>query len=99
MNEQQNSEQQKSNCKLIVSELQDDIDKIDVDYVRVVTNDDDDIVLMKQKGKDTIKEIEKHMDRVETQWNIQSENWGKGFISGIDGDQIADAFQVWKQSA
>ena len=64
-----------------------------------MTNDDDDIVLMKQKGKDTIKEIEKHMDRVETQWNIQSENWGKGFISGIDGDQIADAFQVWKQSA
>ena len=99
MNEQQNSEQQKSNCKLIVSELQDDIDKIDVDYVRVVTNDDDDIVLMKQKGKDTIKEIEKHMDRVKTRWNIQSENWGKGFISGIDGDQIADAFQVWKQSA
>ena len=60
-------------------------------------NDDYDIVMMKQKGKDTIKESEKHMDRVETQWDIQSENWGKGLISGIDMDRIIDEFQ--KQSA
>ena len=45
-NEQQSSEQQKVNWKTITSDLQKDIDKIDIDWVRVVTDDDDDIILI-----------------------------------------------------
>ena len=40
-----------------------------------------------------IKVIEKLMDRVETQWDIQNENWGEKLISGIDMDQIPDEFR------
>ncbi len=82
-NEQQNSEQQNLNWKLIVSELQEVIDKMYVDFVRVVRNDYDDIqvILKEQKAIDTIKVIKKIMDRVETEWDIQSANWGKGLIS------------------
>jgi hypothetical protein len=36
INEQQSSEQQKVNWKTIISELQEDIDKIKIDCVRVV---------------------------------------------------------------
>jgi hypothetical protein len=53
--------------------------------------------LREQKGKDTIKVVEKLMDRVETQWDIQSDNWAKGLISGIYMNLISDEFR--KQSA
>ncbi len=43
-----------------------------------MNDDDDDIVLKEQKGNDTIEVIETLMDRVEIQWDIQSDNWGKG---------------------
>ncbi len=38
------------NWKTIISELQEDIDKIDIDCVRVVT-DDDDIILIEQRRR------------------------------------------------
>ncbi len=50
-----------------------------------------------QKGKDTIKVDAKLIDRVEAQWDVQSNNWRRGFISGIDLNPISDAFR--KQSA
>jgi len=62
INEQLSSEQQKVNWKTIISELQEDIDKIDIDCVRVVTDDDDDIILIEQKGKEKVKEIELIME-------------------------------------
>ncbi len=63
INEPYSSEQQKVNWKIIILELQEYIDKIDIDCVRVVTDVDDDIIL---KGKEMIKEIELIMDTVET---------------------------------
>ena len=92
INEQQSSEQQKVNWKTIISELQEDIDKIDIDCVRVVT-DDDDIILIEQKGKEMVKEIELIMETVESQWNIQDINWEKGLINGSDMEQIVDMFR------
>ncbi len=76
----------------IISELQEDIDKIDNDCVRVVT-DDDDIILIEQKGKERVKEIELIMETVESQWNIQDINWEKGLINGSDIEQIVDMFR------
>ena len=73
--------------KTITSELQGDIDKIDIDCVRVVTDDDDDIILMEQKEKEMIKEIEPILESVETKWSIQDDNWGKGLISRSDMEQ------------
>ncbi len=62
------SEQQKVNWKTIISELQEDIDKIDFDCVRgVIDDDDDDIILIEQKGKEKVKEIELIMETVESQ--------------------------------
>ncbi len=63
--EQQSSEQQKVNWKTIISELQEDIVKVDIHCVRVVTDDDDDIILIEQKGKEMVKEIERIMETVE----------------------------------
>ena len=91
INEQQSSKQQKVNWKTIISELQEDIDKINIDCVRVVT-DDDDIILIEQKGKEMVKEIELIMETVESQWNIQDINWEKGLIDGSDMEQIVDIF-------
>ena len=81
------------NWKTIISELQEDIDKIDIDCVRVVTDDDDDIILIEQKGKEKVKEIELIMETVESQWNIQDINWEKGLINGSDMEQIVDMFR------
>ncbi len=92
INEQQSSEQQKMNWKTIISELQEDIQKIDIDCVRVVTDDDDIIILIKQEGKEIGKEIELIMETVERQWNIQDINWEKGLIDGSDMEQIVDIF-------
>jgi hypothetical protein len=92
INEQQNSKQQKVNWKTIISELQKDIVKIDIDCVRIVT-DDDDIILIEQKGKEKVKEIELIMETVESQWNIQDINWEKGLINGSDMEQIVDMFR------
>ncbi len=92
--EQLSSEQQKVNWKTIISKLQEDIDKIDIDCVRVVTDDDDEyIFLIEQKGKEMGKEIELIMETVESQWNIQDINWGKGLINGSDMEQIVDMFR------
>jgi hypothetical protein len=88
INEQQSSKQQKVNWKTIISELQENIDKIDIDCVRVVTDDDDDIILIEQKGNEMGKEIELIMGTVERQCNIQDINWEKGLINGIDMEQI-----------
>jgi hypothetical protein len=93
INEQQSSEQQKVNWKTIISQLQEDIDKINIDYIRVVTDDDDDIILIEQKGKEMGKEIELIMETVERQWNIQDINWEKGLINGCDMEQIVDMFR------
>jgi len=87
INEQLSSEQQKVNWKTIISELQEDIDKIDIDCVRIVTDDDE------QKGKEKVKEIELIMETVESQWNIQDINWEKGLINGSDMEQIVDMFR------
>jgi hypothetical protein len=78
-NEQQRIQNSRNRIgNLIVSELLEDIDMINVDYVRIVSHDDkEDIVLKEQKGKDTIEVIEKLMDRVEAQRDIQSDNWEK----------------------
>ena len=92
INEQLCSDQQKVNWKTITSELQEDIDKIDIDCVRIVT-DDDDIILIEQTGKDKVKEIELIMETVESQWNIQDINWEKGLINGSDMEQIVDMFR------
>ncbi len=81
------------NWKTIISELQEDIGKIDIDCVRVVTEDDDDIILIEQKGKEKVKEIELIMETVESQWNIQDINWEKGLINGSDMEQIVDMFR------
>ena len=51
INEQLSSEQQKVNLKTIISELQEDIDRIDIDCVRIVTDDVDDIIVIEDKGK------------------------------------------------
>ncbi len=67
INEQQSSKQQQMNWKTVISELQEDIAKIDIDCVRVVTDDDDDIIFIEQKGKDMVKEIELIMETVESQ--------------------------------
>ncbi len=93
INEQQSSEQQKVNWNTIISELQEDIDKIDIDCVRVVTDDDADIILIEQKGKEMVKEIELIMETVENQWIIQDINWEKGLINGSDMEQIVDMFR------
>ncbi len=53
---------------------------------------DDDIILIEQKGKEMVKEIERIMETVETQWNIQDINWGKGLINESDMEQIVDMF-------
>ena len=92
INEQQSSKQQKVNWKTIISELQEDIDKIDIDCVRVVT-DDDVVILIEQKGKELGKETELIMETVERPWNIQDINWEKGLISGSDMEQIVDMFR------
>jgi hypothetical protein len=63
--EQQSSEEQKVNWKTIISELQEDIIKIDIECVRIVTDDYDDIILIEQKGKEMVKEIELIMETVE----------------------------------
>ncbi len=42
------------NWKTVISELQEDIDKIDIDCVRVVTDDDDGFILIEQKGKEMV---------------------------------------------
>ncbi len=65
------------NWKTIISALQEDFDKIDINCVRVVTDDDDDIILIEKKGKEIGKEFELIMETVETQWNIQDDNWDK----------------------
>ncbi len=67
INEQQSSEQQNVNWNTIISELQEDMDKIDMDCVRVVTDSDDgdDIILIEQKGKEMVKEIELIMETME----------------------------------
>jgi hypothetical protein len=43
-----------------------------------VTDDDDDTILIEQKGKEKVKEIELIMETVESQWNIRDINWEKG---------------------
>jgi hypothetical protein len=85
------------NGKTINSELQEDIDKIDIDCVRVVTDDDDDDddILIEQKGKYMFKDIELILETVERQSNIQDIIWEKGLIYGSDMEQIVDVF--WKQ--
>ncbi len=80
------------NWTATISELQEDIDKINIDCVRVVT-DDDDIILIEQKGKEMVKEIELIMETVERQWNIQDIDWEKGLINGSEMEQIVDMFQ------
>jgi hypothetical protein len=54
-----------------------------------VTDEDDEIILIEQKGKEMVKEIELIMETVETQWNIQDINWGKGLISSSVIKQLA----------
>ncbi len=51
------------------------------------------IILIEQKGKEMSKEIELIMETVETQWNIQDDNWGKRFISSSDIEQLAEKFR------
>ncbi len=53
------------NWKTILLELQEDIDKIDIDCVRVVTDGVDGIILIEQNGKEMIKEIELIIETVE----------------------------------
>ncbi len=66
--EQQSLEEQKLYWKTIISELQEDIDKFYIDCVRgVMTDDDDDIILIEQKGKEITKKRELIMDTVEIQ--------------------------------
>jgi hypothetical protein len=66
----------KSELEDSLSELQEDIDTINIDCVRVVTDDDDDdIILIEQKEKGRIKQSELIMETTETQWNIQDDNW------------------------
>jgi hypothetical protein len=78
-----------------VTRLQEEIDKIDIDRVRVVTDDDDDIILIEQKleGKAVIIEIEHIMDTVETQWNIQDFKWEMGLINAGDIEQKEDMYR------
>jgi hypothetical protein len=94
INEQQSSEQQKVNRKTIKSELQEDMNKVDIDCVRVVTDDDDDIILFSQKGEELIRKIVLIMETVESQWNFQDNNGEKRFISSSDMEQLSEKF--WK---
>ncbi len=67
---------------------------MDIDCVRVVTDDDDDIILIEQKGKEMGKEIEPIMEAVVRQWNIQDIKWERGLINGSDMEQIVDIFRT-----
>jgi hypothetical protein len=93
INEKQSSEQQKVNWKTIISELQEYIDKINIDCVIVVTDDKDFFILIQQKGKEMVKEIELIMETVESQWNFQDIDWEKGLINGSDMEQIVNMFR------
>ncbi len=56
-------------------------------------DDNDDIILIEQKGKEMVEEIELNMETVESQWNIQDIKWEKGLINGSDMEQIVDIFR------
>ncbi len=58
-----------------------------------MTDGDDGFILIEQKGKETIKEIELIIETVETQWIIQDVNWGKRLISSSDMEQLAGKFR------
>ena len=58
-----------------------------------MTDDDEDIILIEQKGKEMVKEIELIMETVESQWNIQDINWEKELINGSGMEQIVGMFR------
>ncbi len=58
-----------------------------------MTDADDDINLIEQKGKDMVKAIELIMETVERQWNIQDIIWEKGLINASYMEQIVGMFR------
>jgi hypothetical protein len=56
-------------------------------------SDDDDDILIKQKGKEKIREIELNMKTVVTQWNIQDDNWEKRFIFSSNVKKLAEKYR------
>ncbi len=74
--------------------LQEDIDKIDIDCVGVVTDDDDDIILIEQKGKEMGKEIKLIMETVwKDNGTFRLLTGKRDLINGSGMEQIVDMFR------